>query len=106
MIRHGRLNKRITIETYTQLADSYGETVKTWVTYSTKWASVEPLAMRELIAAKEQASKFEIMFRIKYISGVKPKMRVVYNGENYNIEAVINTLNRNKELQIFCSKVE
>ena len=106
MIRHGSLNKRITIETYTQAADSYGETVRTWVTYSTKWASVEPLAMRELIAAKEQASKFEIMFRIKYIAGVKPKMRILYNSDYYNIEAVINTRNKNKELQLFSSRVE
>lgn len=104
MIRTGRMNKRITIQTYTQAADTYGEPIRTWSDIGTRWAAVEPLTMREFITAKQLASQIDIRFITRYLADIKPKMRIVYNSENYNIEAVININNQNRELQLLCSK--
>lgn len=103
-IRAGKLNKRIIIQTYTEAANTYGESVRTWVDVGTRWASVEPLTMREFINAKQLSSQIDIRFVTRYLSGIKPKMRVVYNNENYNIESVINIDNKNRELQLLCSR--
>ena len=44
-------------------------------------------------------------FTIRYIAGIKGNMRILYNQEAYDIESIINVDERNKELEILCTRV-
>lgn len=103
-MKAGRLNKRITIQTATEAQNTYGEPIKTWAEYVTAWASVEPLNGREYWSAKELNAEITIRFRMRYYDGVTPKMRVVYDSRNFDIESIINTNESNVELLLMCKE--
>lgn len=102
------MNKRITISTYVQVANTYGEPVRAWIAAATIWVEVVPLTAKEFITAKQLASQINIIFRKRYttaLAGLEPRMKITYNNQDYNIESVINVQNKNKEVEILCSKI-
>lgn len=102
----GKLRKAITIQQHTNTSDEYGAQVLTWSSFGTdRWAQIEPLNGREYFAGQQFQSKVDTRFTIRYVSGITPKMRVFYNSMAYDIEAIINIDERNKTLQLMCSKV-
>lgn len=106
-MRIGAARKRITIQQATDTQNAYGEPVSAWADLTTVWAQVLPLTFRESILAKQVAAKADTRFLIRYRIGIniKPKMKVVYNGEDYNIESVINVKNENREIELICNRV-
>lgn len=101
----GKLNKRITIQQYESTQNEFGEQVKTWSNIKTAWASIQPLQGREWFNAKQMQSEIEVRMRLRYTTAITPKMRIVYNSLNYNIESIINVGEANRELELMCSKV-
>lgn len=105
-MRAGLLRKRITIQNTTATRDSYGAENITWEDFAVnRPAQVTPLSGREFFDAQQTQSGIEVRFNIRYIKGIKPKMRVLYNGEGYDIQSVINLEERNREIQILCSRI-
>lgn len=102
----GKLDRKITIQSFTASQSSYGEPVQTWSDYKVNiWARVEPLSMRESFFAQQVGSVATTKFTIRFFTGIEPMQRVVFAGQNYNIEAVINPDNRNRELMIIASRL-
>lgn len=104
-MRSGKLRHRVTFQEKTATADEYGGQVVTWADIATNIAaSINPLSMRELMAA--QAVQNEGQFRIvtRYVSGVVPSMRIVFGERVFNIVSVLNYGERNTELQFLCSE--
>ena len=104
----GKLNKRIAIQYTGSTQDEFGAQVLTWSTLCNPWASVEPLQGREYFSAKQTISDVDTRFVVRFsteTSAVTPKMRVVYDTKNYDIESVINIDNKDKEMQLVCRKV-
>lgn len=108
----GKLNERILIQKYTATQNEFGEQVKTWATVHSCWASVNPIQGREWFTARQSLSNVDYRFRVRYIDtstdipdGITPKMRVVYNDMNYDIDSVINVGERDREIEIMCTKV-
>lgn len=93
-LRLGQLRHRITLQSLVPVQDgTTGVVSETWVTFATVWASVEPLSVREFVAAAATQSKVVARVRILYLAGVKPSMRAVHvvGGvtHTYNIEGVL-----------------
>lgn len=99
----GRLRHRIAIQIRSSSQDSYGQPVETWTTQHIRWASIEPLQGREFFSADQVNSEVSVRIRMRYLAGITAGMRVLYDNEPYNIEAVINPKMRNKDLQLMCS---
>ncbi len=105
-MRAGQLRKRITIQNTTASQDTYGAENITWENFAVnRPAQVTPLSGREFFDAQQTQAGIEIRFNIRYIKGIKPKMRVLYNDEGYDIQSVINLEERNRELLILCSRI-
>ena len=85
MMRAGRLNRRITLQSATEVRDAYGQAVKTWADVATVWAEVMPLSGREREIASQTAAETNVKFRIRWRSDITADMRVVYGGRNYEI---------------------
>jgi SPP1 family predicted phage head-tail adaptor len=103
----GRLRHKVDIEYLSANSpdqDQYGAPDQSWTTlYNDIWAAVEPLSGRELFAAQEHHSEVETRIRVRYRSDITAKMRVVFNGNYYDIKAVINSEFRNRELHLLCA---
>ena len=84
-----RLDREITIQSYTAALDDFGGEVLTWATLVACFASAEwPAAHNdEGQEAKQQTATEKIDFTIRYLDAptVEPKMRVVFNSKNYDI---------------------
>ena len=97
----GRLDKRISIERLTQEQDPiYGAPVDTWIPTYSVWAAIEPLQGGEFIAAMSVHAELTIRIRLRYLPGIVPTMRVVYQGRVFSLTAVINVREENRELQL------
>ena len=101
-MRIGKLRRRITIERVTETQDTDGAVLETWSTYATVQASIEPISGREYFAAQSTQADVTHRIRIRYLSGIVPKMRVSYNSRIFDILSVINVGERNRELQLMC----
>ena len=102
----GKLRKLITIQQQSATNDEYGAQIISWSSFGIdRWADVEPLQGREYFAGQQFNSKVDTKFILRYVAGVTPKMRILYNSLSYDIESVINVDERNRELQIMCSRI-
>ena len=105
----GKLNRRITIEQRSTTQDAIGQPVETWTTVATVWADVRSTNglsfIKEAIKADADVSISRVSFRIRHRTGINAGMRVVFNTENYDIEAVMPDMAGKRHLDIVCQKV-
>lgn len=99
-----RLPHRITIQSPAESRDSTGAVLVTWANFATVWASIEPVSGREYFAASQVQSSTDARIRIRYLSGVNQRMRVVYGAEVYDIGAVIEINHRGRETHLMCTR--
>lgn len=103
-MRAGLLRHRVTIESPPTTQDSHGQVTGAWVPFVSCWASISPLAGRELIAARSVESGVSHVVRIRYRSGITSGMRVNFDGRYFNIIAVRNLDERNRETVLDCEE--
>lgn len=96
----GRLNRRITIEEKSVARDSYGGESITWSAVATVWAAVLPIRGREYVAIRQAGAELTTRFLIRYMAGITPAMRVVYDGAAYYIREVIDPQDRHDHLEL------
>ena len=101
----GWLRHRITIQKLTETRSASGAVVNSWSTHVSAWASIEPLKGQEYLAAKAQDASVDLRVRMRYQAGVTQKMRVLYGSRVFEIVSVINSLEKNKELQLMCKEL-
>jgi SPP1 family predicted phage head-tail adaptor len=87
----GRLRHRVTIERRVNRQDATtGETVPVWLTFAANLpAAIEPLSVRETMAAAAVQSQLVARIVIRYRAGIDATMRVKHGSTVYNIEGVL-----------------
>lgn len=101
----GKLRHWITIQSYTPTRDSFGAEVEHWQDVMKVWASVEPLTGKEYFAAQEVNAEVSVKVIMRYSPGIQPEMRVIFGARVFEILAVMNTEERNKQLILLCKEV-
>jgi len=77
-MKAGDLCHRVTLQSRTEGRDSMGGIDYSWQNFATIWAAIEPArAFRTFGAAQEQEA-FDTLIRIRYLSGVRSTMRVLW----------------------------
>jgi len=102
MIRAGELRHRVTIQQKSVTRNTFGEEIVTWQDVATVWAAIEPLRGREFFESQQVNAEVTTRIRIRYRPGITPTMRVVYGSRIFDIQAVINVEERNRELHLMC----
>jgi SPP1 family predicted phage head-tail adaptor len=111
MIAAGNLNRRISLQCQSIAQDDFGQPLTTWTTYLTTWANMDIQNSQLKFATAEFVSKvtYRITIRYPYVP-VAAKYRIVYcdtMGEHvYEINAVLNTKQANKELVLLAYELE
>ncbi len=107
-VRAGLLDQRVTLEQPSESRDpQYGTMTKTWVAVATVWAAVEPQSGREYLSNEEPGAELALRVRVRYssqVAGCSPKWRVKWGGRLLQINAVINPLSADEELQLVCTE--
>ena len=84
----GKLDRKITLQRFTETRDEYNEPVQLWATLATRSASYEPMSDGERFRAGETAANASARFVIRWSSAVatlNPKDRLQYEGETWQI---------------------
>lgn len=106
MVRAGKLRERVTIQQRTLTSDGMGGESESWSTLATVWASVTPrTGNREaLVVAENQIQSRSVYdLHIRYRADVAVTMRVVWRGNTLEIENVVDTDQRTRQLMLTCS---
>lgn len=103
-MRAGRLRHSVTIENYSESRDAYGEPDKSWATYATTWAAIEPLRGDELMVAQQRDPAIKVRIVCRYVAGVTAAMRVKFGSRYFAIKSVMNRDERDRELELECEE--
>lgn len=101
----GRLRHRVTIQTVSEAQNSIGEPIETWSTFATVWGAIEPLPSRDRYTAAQLEEPIVYRLRIRYLSGVTGKMRVVHGGVTYNIKGAPMVDARKSEIELLLEEL-
>jgi SPP1 family predicted phage head-tail adaptor len=88
-IRAGELDTRISIEVRSTTQDAAGEPAVEWQPFAQRWASIERTPGSEVWASAQRSGRVPTVFRLRYLDGVKPAMRVVVGTSVYDIKSVV-----------------
>ena len=103
-MRAGLLDQLITIEQYSESANSIGQITKSWSTYKQVRATRTDISGREYFAAESVQSEVTTKFFIRRDTGVNPKMRILCGGKTYDIEAVIDHGRKKRMTEMLCTR--
>lgn len=102
-MRAGRLRHRLRFERATETQNQFGEPVQSWVEIKTVWGAVEPLRGAERQRANQTAASEDVRIVARYspaLSDLNPEDRCVALGKTYDIKAVLNIDERNREFNV------
>lgn len=87
-MRSGDLDRRITLQSFETVSDGAGGSTTTWVDLATVWASVQQQSGREYFALGTTQTEVKRVFRLRWRNDITTLQRVVYDGQNHNIDEV------------------
>lgn len=96
----GKLRHRVAILQKQTTIDPDGYPIETWVAAATVWASVEPIAGREYFQAAAVQAQHQVRFTMRYRNDITPDMRLQYDGQDYEIKAILDLGGRRTWLQV------
>ena len=83
--------------------DEYGQEVDAnWADFVSVRAAVEDISGRQYMAAQATQNSVQTKVTIRTRDGIVPSMRVVWQGTNYDIQAVLET--GYGTLELMCTK--
>jgi len=86
----GDLDQRITIQTLSEAADDFGQRIQTFSSLANIWAKVEERRGGEAEKGNQIVATKVVDFLIRYKTGLNERMRILYNGQTYKIQTIIN----------------
>lgn len=98
----GQLDRRITLQTFSEATDSFGQEVKTYSTLASVWANVVEKVGSEGEDGDMLAATKKVEFIIRYRTDVNEQMRISYNSNIYKIQAIQNADARKAFLKLVC----
>lgn len=99
-MRSGKRRCYIKIEKPAQVKQPNGSMLTTWTEFISLWASIETLKAyeKEALAASWPEASQKVTFR--YVDGILPTMRIVFNNMIYSVLGINNVDMRNRDLII------
>jgi SPP1 family predicted phage head-tail adaptor len=94
------MRHRVTIQRRATGTDTAGGILNTWEDVATRSASMDRAAGSEVWASAQRSGRVPAVFRLRYLSGVEPAMRLLFDGRTYNILSAVDQEGRKAELVI------
>jgi len=100
------LNTRIELQRFTTTRNDFGEEIQEWVTFGEAFAKVEPMVGREYLAASTEAGEVKLKVTLRYRADLGRLDRVIVRGDAFDIVDAQNIRFQNRELLLYCKRVE
>lgn len=84
----GQLDRRITIQTFSESTDAFGQEVKSFTTLANVWSMVVEKVGNEAENGDMISATKRVDFFIRFRSDINEQMRIVYNNKTYKIKAI------------------
>lgn len=107
--RTGQLKYKITIESPTSTADSYGAPSITWSKFTAVYAAKRHISARERFRADRFVSENIAIFSIRWVAGITTQMRIKFhNGSSYIYYQIkgVNEVDKRRWLEIIAEQQE
>ena len=101
-MRAGKRDRQIVIESQAQTTDAAGQPLRAWSVVGRPWAEVIAQPGSDTFEGDQTSPRRSVSFRIVYRPGVTSAMQVVFDGERYEIEDVVEE-GRRVSLLLKCS---
>ncbi len=89
-MRARSLNRRIRFEAEVDKKTASGQVKGEWTAFGPDvWCSYQPRRGREQYTADQRYAEVECQFRIRFLEGLTPKHRAIFEGRTYDIIAVL-----------------
>lgn len=99
------MRHRVAFQSRTTVADGAGGRSVSWSTTATVWAKVSPLRGTEAIVAGKVSSPATHKVTIRAGSvAVDHSMRMVFNGQNYNVRSALERDERNRFVDVLVER--
>ena len=102
-MRSGDFNRQVTIQARSTSRDASGAQLTTWADVVKVNANIQALSGRELELAKAFSSEVGYQIDVRYRTGLTAKHRLLYQGQPFNIHAVLDVDTKHEVLQLMCS---
>lgn len=99
-MRSGTLRHKIRLEVPVQVKQPNGSVKTTWELYREVWANIETLKGFERQVATTSWPASDVKISLRYVAGLLPTMRVVYNGRSYSILGIADDEERHREVTL------
>jgi head-tail adaptor len=105
-IRAGELDTRVRIEQRSTTQDAAGEPATTWTLVAERWASLERTPGSEVWASAQRNGRVPTVFRLRYLAGVLPSMRVVVGDTQvFDIKSVVRPSGRASDMLLVTDQI-
>jgi len=102
----GQLRQRVIIQKTTQTIASDGQVTDSWSTYKTVDAEIVPLSGSEDYKAQGVTASVAYRITCRHVSGVTPKMRILWGARVFEIYAARNIDEQNRFLVMTCEEID
>lgn len=101
-MRAGEMRHRVRIEQRSTVQDASGEPNLTWSPFAERSASMNATPGTEVFTSEKRSGRVPTVFRLRYLAGVKPQMRVVHikTGQIFDILSASDPDGRRAELVV------
>lgn len=96
----GKLRYRVSILKKTTGTDPDGYPIEEWVPIFIVWAEAKPIAGREYFTAAAVQAQHQVRFTMRYRNDITSDMRLRYDGQDYEIKAILDLGGRRTWLQV------
>lgn len=100
-----KLNRRITIQRKVGGQDSLGQPVDQWVDVCKLWAHIKTISgsgfvNQEFYDGGKEVSRTTASIRVRKRDGITPDMRVLHQGQVYEVRVVLPDLQDNRYMDL------
>lgn len=86
----GKYRNKIEIQEFAESVNENGYPVEEWVTKCFLWTNIKTVKGSETISASSELNTDTYRFIVRYTKGLHAKMRVLFKGRIFDIQAILN----------------
>lgn len=102
----GRFNKRLEVYRYTDVVTELGSDRTVLTKIGCVWAELRPTRGTEFLEYYRDANSLQFKATMRYHRGIAltEKDVLVYAGRQFEINSIINIVEKNKYLEVYCTE--
>lgn len=104
-MRAGTLRHRVTVEHKAETRDPYGGVESAWSVFASSVpAAILPISGREFFASEANQAEVTAKIVMRELPGLLPSMRIVHDGTQYNIRAILHDATLQRHVVCMCER--